>query len=231
MGSMQSIMGMMPGMNNVAVPDDADKQMKRTEAIIYSMTKQERRTPRLLNGNRRQRIAKGAGVKIVEVNQLMKQFQQMQENDEDDEWRRFEKDASSDGSHAGCSRWCGWRRAVAFRVYPACSTGLAHFTSGHFSENHDCLLSARESFRGTVVRLPRNGVLCRPTSNLSHRPIVSLYSLSPLVLTSGLNNSSMLFPNVSARAKARVNEGSCLPVSIAFTAWRDTPNFSARAAW
>ena len=78
MGSMQSIMGMMPGMNNVAVPDDAEKQMKRTESIIYSMTKQERRTPRLLNGSRRQRIANGAGVKIVEVNQLMKQFQQMQ---------------------------------------------------------------------------------------------------------------------------------------------------------
>lgn len=78
MGSMQSIMGMIPGMNNVAVPDNADQQMKRTEAIIYSMTKQERRTPRLLNGSRRQRIANGAGVKIVEVNQLMKQFQQMQ---------------------------------------------------------------------------------------------------------------------------------------------------------
>ena len=78
MGSMQSIMGMMPGMNKVAVPDDAEKQMKRTESIIYSMTKQERRTPRLLNGSRRQRIAKGAGVKIVDVNQLIKQFQQMQ---------------------------------------------------------------------------------------------------------------------------------------------------------
>ena len=78
MGSMQSIMGMMPGMSGVALPDDADKQMKRTEAIIYPMTKQERRTPRRLTGSRRQRIANGAGVKIVEVNQLMKQFQQMQ---------------------------------------------------------------------------------------------------------------------------------------------------------
>lgn len=78
MGSMQSIMGMIPGMSGVALPDDADKQMKRTEAIIHSMTKQERRTPRLLNGSRRLRIANGAGVKIIEVNQLMKQFQQMQ---------------------------------------------------------------------------------------------------------------------------------------------------------
>ncbi|MBI2510718.1 MAG: signal recognition particle protein [Opitutae bacterium] len=78
MGSMQSIMGMMPGMSGVALPDDADRQMKRTEAIILSMTPQERRKPAILNGNRRIRIANGAGVKVVEVNQLMKQFEQMQ---------------------------------------------------------------------------------------------------------------------------------------------------------
>ncbi len=78
MGSMQSIMGMIPGMNGVQLPDDSEKQMGRTEAIIHSMTKQERRKPQILNGSRRQRIANGAGVKIVEVNQLIKQFQQMQ---------------------------------------------------------------------------------------------------------------------------------------------------------
>lgn len=78
MGSMQSIMGMIPGMSGVQLPDDAERQMKRTEAIIQSMTKQERRKPQILNGSRRQRIANGAGVKIVEVNQLLKQFQQMQ---------------------------------------------------------------------------------------------------------------------------------------------------------
>ena len=78
LGSMQSIVGMMPGMSGVEVGPDAEKQMARTEAIIHSMTKQERRKPDILNGNRRQRIAKGAGVKIVEVNQLLKQFQQMQ---------------------------------------------------------------------------------------------------------------------------------------------------------
>jgi signal recognition particle subunit SRP54 len=78
MGSMQSIMGMIPGMSGVQMPDDAEKQMGRTEAIIHSMTKQERRKPQILNGSRRQRIANGAGVKIVEVNQLIKQFQQMQ---------------------------------------------------------------------------------------------------------------------------------------------------------
>ena len=78
MGSMQSIMGMMPGMSGVQLPDDSERQMKRTEAIIQSMTVQERRKPQLLNGNRRMRIAKGAGVKVLEVNQLIKQFEQMQ---------------------------------------------------------------------------------------------------------------------------------------------------------
>ena len=78
MGSMQSLMGMMPGMSGVQMPNDAEKQMKRTEAIIQSMTVQERRKPGVLNGNRRIRIAKGAGVKVVEVNQLIKQFEQMQ---------------------------------------------------------------------------------------------------------------------------------------------------------
>ena len=78
MGSMQSIMGMMPGMSGMQVPEGADLQMARTEAIIKSMTRQERRKPDILNGSRRQRIANGAGVKIVDVNQLLKQFQQMQ---------------------------------------------------------------------------------------------------------------------------------------------------------
>jgi signal recognition particle subunit SRP54 len=79
MGSMQSIMGMMPGMSGMQIPDGAEKQMARTEAIIKSMTIQERRKPDILNGSRRKRIADGSGVKIVEVNQLMKQFQQMQQ--------------------------------------------------------------------------------------------------------------------------------------------------------
>jgi signal recognition particle subunit SRP54 len=78
MGSMQSIMGMIPGMSGVQLGDGAERQMVRTEAIIKSMTFQERRKPDLLNGSRRQRIAKGAGVKIADVNQLIKQFQQMQ---------------------------------------------------------------------------------------------------------------------------------------------------------
>jgi signal recognition particle subunit SRP54 len=78
MGSMESILGMMPGMSGVKLDGDAEKSMARTEAIIRSMTPQERKKPEILNGSRRLRIANGAGVKVVEVNQLLKQFQQMQ---------------------------------------------------------------------------------------------------------------------------------------------------------
>ena len=78
MGSMQSIMGMIPGMSGVQLGDGAEAQMARTEAIIKSMTLQERRKPDLLNGSRRTRIANGSGTKISDVNALIKQFQQMQ---------------------------------------------------------------------------------------------------------------------------------------------------------
>ncbi len=78
LGSMESILGMLPGMNGVKLEGDAEKSLGRTEAIILSMTHQERRKPEVLNGSRRMRIANGAGVKIAEVNQLLKQFQQMQ---------------------------------------------------------------------------------------------------------------------------------------------------------
>ena len=73
--------GMMPGMGN-KMPDidtdAAEKQMARTEAIIYSMTPKERQNPKLMNPSRKNRIAKGAGVDIAEVNRLVKQFEQMQ---------------------------------------------------------------------------------------------------------------------------------------------------------
>ena len=78
LGSLESIMGMMPGMNGVKLGGNEERQMVRTEAIIRSMTRQERRKPDIINGSRRQRIALGSGVKIVDVNQLLKQFQQMQ---------------------------------------------------------------------------------------------------------------------------------------------------------
>jgi signal recognition particle subunit SRP54 len=77
LGPMQGLVGMIPGMSGVKLGDDAERRMARTEAVIQSMTPQERRKPELLNGQRRQRIAGGAGVKIVEVNQIINQFQEM----------------------------------------------------------------------------------------------------------------------------------------------------------
>ena len=77
LGSMESLLSMMPGMNNVKLGDEAEVQMKRTEAIILSMTRQERQNPNILNGSRRLRIAKGSGVGVSEVNALIKQYGQM----------------------------------------------------------------------------------------------------------------------------------------------------------
>ena len=76
LGSMQSIMGMMPGMT-VRSRHKAENQMKQSEAIILSMTPQEHHAPNILNASRRNRIAKGSGVKISQVNQLIKQHMQM----------------------------------------------------------------------------------------------------------------------------------------------------------
>lgn len=78
MGSLGSIVGMMPGMSGVEVGDEEEKKMARTEAIILSMTVQERRAPRLLKGSRLKRIANGSGVQVRDVNALLKQFTQMQ---------------------------------------------------------------------------------------------------------------------------------------------------------
>ena len=77
-GSMGSIAKMLPGMNNVQVGDAEEEALVRHEAIILSMTKDERRLPRIIGGSRRKRIADGAGVQIKDVNQLIKQFSQMQ---------------------------------------------------------------------------------------------------------------------------------------------------------
>lgn len=77
LGSMDSIMGMIPGMSGMKVGDQAEDKLQRSETIILSMTLQERRHPNCLNGSRRLRIAKGSGSKVSEVNQLIKQFTQM----------------------------------------------------------------------------------------------------------------------------------------------------------
>ena len=81
MGGLSSMLGMMPGLGGGKMPeidtDEAEKKMKRSESIIYSMTPQERKNPGLLNPSRKNRIAKGAGVEIADVNRLVKQFEQM----------------------------------------------------------------------------------------------------------------------------------------------------------
>ena len=78
MGGVASIMSMMPGMPQLKGDMDIDDSaMNRVEAIILSMTKEERANPSVLNLSRKQRIAKGAGVDISEVNRIVKQFDQM----------------------------------------------------------------------------------------------------------------------------------------------------------
>ena len=85
MGGLSSIMGMMPGLGGMgkmkgideAQVAEAEKKMGRMEAIIYSMTVEERQNPDLLNPSRKHRIARGAGVDISEVNRMVKQFNEM----------------------------------------------------------------------------------------------------------------------------------------------------------
>ena len=78
MGGVSSIMSMMPGMPQLKGDAEVDDSaMDRVEAIILSMTKEERSNPSILNPSRKQRIARGAGVEISEVNRIVKQFDQM----------------------------------------------------------------------------------------------------------------------------------------------------------
>lgn len=83
MGPLTGIMEMIPGMRGAlkgagGVPDFDDKQFKRVEAMITSMTIDERRNPQMINGSRRRRIARGSGTSIQDVNQLLNQFKEMQ---------------------------------------------------------------------------------------------------------------------------------------------------------
>jgi len=81
LGGIASLMDKMPGMSNL--PQNLksqvnDKEFKRIEAIVYSMTREERRRPDVINGSRKRRIATGSGVQVQDVNRLLKQFTQMQ---------------------------------------------------------------------------------------------------------------------------------------------------------
>ncbi len=82
MGSLSQIMDMLPGQFGQAArqadPREVERSMKQSEAIIFSMTRQERRDPDMLNASRRRRIAAGAGVEVQDVNRLIKQFREAQ---------------------------------------------------------------------------------------------------------------------------------------------------------
>ncbi len=81
LGPLEGLMGMLPGFSKIKkqLPSDAfnNKKMNRTEAIVLSMTPEERRKPEIIKGSRRQRIAAGSGTSLIEVNQLIKQFGEM----------------------------------------------------------------------------------------------------------------------------------------------------------
>lgn len=80
LGPFQKILGMVPGMSGLRNEidfDDAERHMRQTEAIICSMTQEERATPKVMNGGRRLRIARGSGTKVEDVNRLLKGFEEM----------------------------------------------------------------------------------------------------------------------------------------------------------
>lgn len=77
LGPLSGIMKLLPGASGLEIGDKEENQMKKTEAIILSMTPYERRNPQILNGSRRKRIADGSGTDVRDVNNLLKQFGQM----------------------------------------------------------------------------------------------------------------------------------------------------------
>ena len=81
MGPMENMLGMLPGvgkqMKKLQGKVDFEKELKRIEAIIFSMTRQERQRPEILNASRRRRIATGSGTKVQDINQFMKQYLEM----------------------------------------------------------------------------------------------------------------------------------------------------------
>ena len=81
MGPLSQILDMIPGFSQVSQqvsPEITDQQMKRVEAIVNSMTLEERRNPKIINASRKRRIARGSGTTVQEINQLLGQFRQMQ---------------------------------------------------------------------------------------------------------------------------------------------------------
>ena len=81
LGPLESLVGMLPGGGNIKASDltKQEKELRRMEGMICGMTNQERRNPHLLNARRRQRIAKGSGVSVTELNTMLNKFNQMQQ--------------------------------------------------------------------------------------------------------------------------------------------------------
>jgi signal recognition particle subunit SRP54 len=79
MGPLDQIMKMLPGMGNLKDIEVPEKQMARQEALVRSMTTEERSDPAILNGSRKRRIALGSGVSVQEINEFLKQFEMMKQ--------------------------------------------------------------------------------------------------------------------------------------------------------
>ena len=113
MGPMRQIMEMMPGFNKLASSPEIEKalesdQLKYIEAIILSMTKEERRNPDMMNGSRRKRVARGSGTTVQEVNQLLEQFGEMrsmirQISSGKGPWAQMARQYAGDAGMAGMS--------------------------------------------------------------------------------------------------------------------------------
>ena len=104
MGPVENLMGMIPGLKGAKLPATSEKDLKKVEAIIGSMTLKERRHPAVINGTRRKRIALGSGTRVEDVNRLLKQFNQM---------RKMMKSMMG-GKNKGRGRWAGMPMARPF---------------------------------------------------------------------------------------------------------------------
>ena len=96
MGGLSAVMGMLPGMKGFNADAVDESGIRRIESIIMSMTPAERENPKLMNPSRKQRIAKGSGSDIAEVNRLVKQFSEMQ---------KMMKQFTGMSKHGGMSRF------------------------------------------------------------------------------------------------------------------------------
>jgi signal recognition particle subunit SRP54 len=77
LGPLQNVLGMIPGMPKMPDSVDGEKSLRRVEAMIRSMTPEERSRPGILNARRRQRIARGSGASVTELNELLHRFEEM----------------------------------------------------------------------------------------------------------------------------------------------------------